>query len=306
MALRLDLRHYETVAAIVELGSMTAAAKELASTQSALSHRLAEAERRLGVRLFDRGSRRELRPTRAGLAVHQAASRALAELERCEASVVAIPGTITARVKLAVGSYDCYHWYPSFLDRIRIDEPSVELDLVIVGDTPGQALAAGAVDLVLAPAKPTGPVECLQAFTDELVLITAPGHPLAGRPHCRAEELAGEHYLTYNPVPTPGFEYDRFIRPAAVYPELVTVVPTTGAIAELVAAGVGVSILSRWAQRPLLEANRLAAVRCSPDGLPLDWHVVLRNQEAADSPIRRIAAALADHVRIDEVEAARS
>ena len=53
MPLLLDLRHYETVLAIVELETMTAAAKELSTSQSALSHRLAEAERRLETSLFD-------------------------------------------------------------------------------------------------------------------------------------------------------------------------------------------------------------------------------------------------------------
>jgi DNA-binding transcriptional LysR family regulator len=85
MVLQLELRHYETVLAIVELGTMTAAAKALSTSQSALSHRLAEAERRLGTTLFERGPQRRLKPTRAGVVIHQAASRALADLERSEA-----------------------------------------------------------------------------------------------------------------------------------------------------------------------------------------------------------------------------
>ncbi|MGI9612075.1 MAG: LysR family transcriptional regulator [Acidimicrobiales bacterium] len=296
MALQLDLRHYETVAAIVELGSMTAAARELSTTQSALSHRLAEAERRLGVQLFERSAQRRLRPTRAGLAVHQTASRALADLDRCEAAIRSETPGITSIVRIAVGSYDCYHWYPMFLDRVRHEHPTVELELVVVGDTPSEALGANTADLVLAPSWPSGPIECQPGFADELVLVTGPEHRLADRDFVEADEMAELTYLTYNPSPAPGFEYDRFIRPAQVYPLVVTVVPSTSAISELVAAGVGVSILSRWAMAPMIDGGRLVAIGCGADGLELDWHIALRSQEPADSPVRLIADALRRHV----------
>ncbi len=118
MPLQLDLRHYETIVAIVEHGTMTAAARDLHSTQSTLSHRLAEAERRLGVRLFDRGRSRRLTPTRAGLATHQAASRALDELGRNERVLLSDRSEITSLVRIGVGSYDCFHWYPAVLVRL--------------------------------------------------------------------------------------------------------------------------------------------------------------------------------------------
>ena len=296
MVLQLDLRHYETVAAIVELGSMTAAARQLSTTQSALSHRLADAERRLGVQLFERTPRRRLRPTQAGLAVHQAASRALADLERCEARFRADTPDITAVVRIAISSYDCYHWYPEFVETIRGEHPTVELELVVVGDTPSEPLGAKIADLVLAPSRPSGPIECQPAFADELVLITSPDHPMARRSHVEAHELTDLTYFTYNPSPAPGFEYDRFIRPADAYPMVVTVVPSTGAIAELVAAGVGVSILSRWALAPMIDGGRLAAIPCGPRGLSLDWHLVLRAQEPESSPVRTIAGALRRHL----------
>jgi LysR family transcriptional regulator for metE and metH len=296
MALQLDLRHYETVAAIVELGSMTAAALELATTQSALSHRLAEAERRLGVQLFERGAQRRLRPTRAGLAVHQAALRALADLERCETLLRSETSGITSVVRIAVGSYDCYHWYPTFLEVAKREHPAVALELVVVGDAPSESLAANTADLVLAASWPTGPIECQPAFSDELVLITSPDHPLADRDYIEVEEMVEETYLTYSPNPAPGFEFDRFIRPANVYPLVVTIVPSTSAIAELVAAGAGVGILSRWALAPMIDGGRLAAVRCGAAGLDLDWHVALRSQEPDGSPVRLIADALRRHV----------
>lgn len=293
MALHLDLRHYETIVAIVELGTMTAAARELHTTQSALSHRLADAERRLDRKLFDRGPRRRLTPTRAGLVIHQSAQRALTDLERSEQILLADRQGVTSIVRIAVGSYDCYHWYPDFLTASTRRDPDVELDLVVGGDSPGDALAAGTVDLVLAPGDPQGSVQLTPMLTDELVLVVAPDHPLADRAHVVASDLVDQTYLTYNPSPTPGFEYDRFIRPSGDYPRVVRVVPQTSAIVELVAAGAGVSILSRWALSPFIESGRIAAVRCGPAGLPFAWSVVTRGSLSPDSPTRRVADHLA-------------
>jgi len=289
MALQLDLRHYETIVAIVELGTMTAAARELHTTQSALSHRLADAEQRLDQKLFDRGRQRRLTPTRAGLVMHQSAQRALADLERSEQILLADRRGVTSVVRIAVGGYDCYHWYPEFLEASTDRDPDIELDLVVGGDAPGEALAAGTVDLVLAPGTPHGAVELTPLLVDELVFVAAPDHPLARRSYVDAQDLVDQTYLTYNPAPTPGFEYDRFIRLGTDYPRIVRVVPQTSAIVELVAAGAGVSILSRWALSPAIDAGRIAAVPCGPTGLSLGWTVVSRRSGPADSPTRRVA-----------------
>ncbi|MEP1123205.1 MAG: LysR family transcriptional regulator [Ilumatobacter sp.] len=296
MPLQLDLRHYETVVAITELGTMTAAAELLHSSQSALSHRLAEAERRLGTALFERGPRRRLLPTRAGLMVHQAAGRALADLERTEHLLLAEQRTVTATVRIAVGSYDCYHWFPAFLRDVRAHHPTIDLQLVVIDDQPSAHLATGSADLVIAPGTTEGIFDTQPLFLDELVLCVSPQHRLAGRRSVEATDLTDEFYLTYNPRPAPGFEFDRFIGPAATYPRTVTVVEQTNAIAELVAADAGVSILSRWALSPMIDAGRIVEVRCGEGGLPLEWNALVRPNEKEGSPTRLIADELARHL----------
>ncbi len=292
--LLLDLRHYETVVAIVEFKTMTEAAAHLATTQSALSHRLAEAERRLDTKLFERGRNRRLSPTRDGLALHQSASRALADLARTETSLRAAPATQRTTLRVAVGSYDCYHWFPSFLERVHSTFDDIDLELVFVGDAPGPALAANDVDIVLAPGSPEGDLTLTPLFDDELVFVTSPIHRLASNESVEPADFADETYLTYNAQPTPGFEYDRFIRPSGVYPLIVRVVRQTSAISELVAAGAGVSVLSRWALEPIVAAGRLRAVRCG-DGLTLPWHAATRrNDERAQRVVLELIEHLAD------------
>ncbi len=287
--LRLDVRHYETIVAIIECGTMTEASRALSVTQSALSRRLGEAERRLGVSLFARAPDRRLTPTNQGIAVYQAAVRALGELARLESSVVAAASHVRQTVRVAVGSYEAYHWFPGFLRKLRSDQPDIDLDLIVVGDEPGPALASREVDLVLAPGKPVGEHTLIPAFDDELVFLCAPDHRLAGRERIEAADIVDETYLTYNLLPSPGFEYDRFVRPGGQSPQIVRAVRQTSAVVELVAADVGVTILSRWATAPVVRAGRLWAAQCG-DGLPIEWNCAVR-------PGDDVAADVADRLR---------
>ncbi len=54
----MELRHIRTFVTITELGTLTAAAKQLYKTQGAVSHDLTELERQLGLQLIDRSGQR--------------------------------------------------------------------------------------------------------------------------------------------------------------------------------------------------------------------------------------------------------
>ena len=53
----MNLKHLETFAWIARLGSFSAAAERLGTSQPAVSMRIAELERTLGTKLFDRAGR---------------------------------------------------------------------------------------------------------------------------------------------------------------------------------------------------------------------------------------------------------
>lgn len=293
MHLRLELHHFATLTAIVDAGSLTAAADRLAVSQSAVSHRLAEAERRIGQPLFDRRPSRGLQPTPAGLRLYQSAARALPDLLRAERDVIRAEGSAHRVVRLGVGSYDCYHWLPGYHQHLTAVLPDVLLELVVVGDSPGARLLDGNVDVVLAPGRPSGPIVSQPLFDDELVLLTHPSHELASRGWIEPEALAEQTYLTFSRTPSPGFEYDRFVRPSGLAPRSVLVIEDTGAIVEMVAAGLGVTILSRWATQPSIDEGKVAAVGCGARGLDLAWSALLREGTPDDAPEARVAADLA-------------
>ena len=74
------IAHYQAVVAVVEKGSLTAAARGLGRSLQSVSRSLAAVERELGVELVRRTTRRS-RPTDAGLALYRRLSAALAEID---------------------------------------------------------------------------------------------------------------------------------------------------------------------------------------------------------------------------------
>lgn len=292
--MRLDIKHWAMLKAIDDAGTLRQAAYVLGITQSALSHRLAEAERRLGGVLFEREGRR-LRQTAAGRAMTQTAHQVIPALQRAEFDFQQMAVNKAAVVRFGVAAYSCYHWLPAFLQAISQQELDIQLELVASAtQNPLSNLQDGTVDVVLAPGHLAIPgIDSITVLRDELVLIASPNHPLARQSFIDAEDLQGEHYLTYSKSSQPGFEYERFIRPSGVVPHLVTVVEVTDAIIELIAAGFGVSILSRWAVQSAIQHGSVTAVGLG-EGLNLEWSALVRASEPTPSAARTVSARLAE------------
>ncbi|NQZ32395.1 MAG: LysR family transcriptional regulator [Oceanospirillaceae bacterium] len=280
--------------AIGETGTLRQAAYTLGITQSALSHRLAEAERRLGGLLFVREGRK-LRETAAGRAMTQTANQIIPILQRAELDFEQAADNEITVVRFGVAAYSCYHWLPAFLAKMSKIEPGLQLELVASAtQNPLRNLQEGTVDVVLAPGYFAAPgIESIPVFQDELVFVTNVKHKLAGKKFIEAEDLAGEDYLTYSKTAQPGFEYERFIRPSGVVPHLVTVVEVTDAIVELIASGFGVSILSKWAVQSAIKNNSVAVMKVSAESLDLEWSALIRTSEPSSSTARILSARLA-------------
>ncbi len=291
------MRHIAVLHAIARFGSAAEAAEQLNLTPSAITHRIREAERRLGLTLTMRFGNR-LRLTVAGQRLAQSAERTVDEMLRAELDANRIGRGVTSIVRLGMGSYSFFHWLPAFLGYVASVDSGMQID--IDGSASRQPLALlheGTVDIHLQPGGASGrDVISLPLFTDELVCILAPGHRLAGRDFIRAADLAEETHFTYSAVTQEGFEYDRFLRPEGQYPARLVTVASAHAIVELVSAGLGISILARWAVDPRILNKELVAARLGENGLQLQWHVVMRNTQTDDSPAAKCAGIMLDWV----------
>lgn len=291
----LDIRHLQMLAAIAREGNVTRAAETIGLTQSALTHRIREAERRLGSALFTRVGK-GLRATPAGEMLTAVAERVLGELERAEHDAVEMSVGVEHVVRIGVGTYTRYHWLPSFLARLRERAPGLQVEVFADAmQRPLEMLLDGTIDvaIVAAGARPIGVVG-IPLFTDELVAIAPVEHRFAKCPYIEAEALRDEVWISYGTKTEPGFESERFMRPARVWPKRFLRVELPEAIVELVRAGMGVSILSRWAVEPYLRAGTLACTRLGESGLDIDWFAAVRQADGEGSPAHRLAVSLAE------------
>ena len=121
----------------VELGSITAGGRDNRLTPAVASNRIKELEERLGVRLFNRTTRK-LTPTEIGRVYYEAAKRALEAIEEAEAAVASFSmrpkGAIKVTAPLGLGRrvvaplIPGFHAaYPEIEVRLRLSDRKVDL-----------------------------------------------------------------------------------------------------------------------------------------------------------------------------------
>src|SRR5438552_2771515 len=127
----LNLKQLETFSWVARLGSFQAAASRLNATQPAISIRVRELERLLGVELFDRTAR-GARLTLKGRELLDQAERLLAAAAEVQYRI-ADKATIRGVVRLGVVDVVALTWLPQFIFRLERVYPGIRVDLVVDG-----------------------------------------------------------------------------------------------------------------------------------------------------------------------------
>ena len=295
MLMDLEVRHLRLVSAVAELGSLTRAGDRLHLTQSALSHQLRDIESRLGAALFLRvGKRLVLTP--AGERLLATARDVLDRLDRTEQDIHQMGKARAGMLRLTTECYTCYHWLPPLLVRYRKRFPQVEVR-IDVGATgrPLDMLLAGKLDLAImsTPVRDRRLVS-RPVFDDELVVVAARDHRFAKQTHVRLSDLRDETLYVYPPK-----EESRVLQevlvPSGHVPARVEEVMLTESIAELVKAGLGVSILARWAVQPLVDAGSIVIRPLTARGLRRQWRAVMLKDLAGADYIGEFIELLGKH-----------
>jgi LysR family transcriptional regulator for metE and metH len=291
----LDLRHLMMLDAIAASRTLAEAADRLNISPSALSHRVQEAERRLGRPLLaSEGRGRRL--TMAGERLVQAARACIRELDVAEHEAGSSAGEVRHRVTLGASTLSGYEWLPGLLARLQASHGQIDLEVVMDASVdPLSALRERRIDVAVVPARArVRGLAWVRLFQDEMVALVAASHPARSRRHIEVRELVADVYIADNTQREPGREFEQLFEPAGIRPGRVQRAGHMAAVVSLVRAGLGVTICTRTSAAPFMAGGGLALLRIGARGHFITWHAAIRSGGPPGAPGRVVAEALAD------------
>lgn len=182
--------------AVVEHGSIRAAARTLGISQPALTKSLQLLEQDLGAELLRR-SIAGAEPTDFGRAFLVRARSVQADLRRAREEIGQLQGERFGRISLGTSAAPALELVPQAVGRLRERYPGVFVRLLeLLHPASTQALRDGTIDLAIGPRAKAGAdddVKVVPLYRNHLVIAVRRGHPLAGARSLR--ELAGAAWL---------------------------------------------------------------------------------------------------------------
>ncbi|MGP4018387.1 LysR family transcriptional regulator [Saccharopolyspora sp. 5N708] len=263
----MDVRRLRLLRELADRGTVTAVAKALSYTPSAVSQQIRALQAEVGVQLTEAAGR-GLRLTDAGRALAARADEVLAALDRAEAELDSYRSTPRGVVRVAIFPSGALLLLPGLLRRIA-DHPDVRLECRDVDMTPPEVPGLTAdFDLVVthrddaAAPLDSERMTIIPLLREPLDVALPPGHPLAAKERIEPAELVGEPWLSVDI----GFPVDDVLRSLAirtgVRPKVVQRINDFRVTEALVAAGHGIALLPRYtADSPRLVLRPLAGVR---------------------------------------------
>lgn len=193
----MKLNHLRNVVAIVERGSLRAAAKHLGLAQPAMSRSVRELEQELGVVLFER-NKFGMTPTPAGEIFLRRARSVQADLQRGLDEMAQFQGNDIGRMTVAFSTAGLVVMLPKILPPFRKRFPKVRVKVLESSMPAIEAdLRDGLVDMYYGPVpQDFGDASLVieHLFDNPRIIVGRPNHPLRAATSLR--QLANEPWVT--------------------------------------------------------------------------------------------------------------
>lgn len=244
----MELRHLRYCVAVADARHFTRAAQQLGIGQPPLSQQIQDLEREIGTPIFQRLPR-GVALTDAGAVFVEDARRILKDVQLATDRALRVARGEVGRVRVGMINSAPFHpLIPELIREFRRQSPNVALSLE-EGTTPGLAAAVRGQAIDVAFVRPLLDDDqglCVETLLDEDLVIALPtGHPLTRRARLPLMALSIEPFVLFPRAVGAGL-HDEIIsacRNAGFSPRIVQETSQVTSIVNLVAAGLGVSIV---------------------------------------------------------------
>jgi DNA-binding transcriptional LysR family regulator len=239
----MDISQLEVFLAVAREGGFSRAADKLYRTQSAVSQSVRKLETEIGESLFDRSSREGLL-TDAGRVLQEYAERLLNVRENAHQALAELRELQTGRLVIGANEFTALYLLRVLAEFRRL-HPAIR---VVVQRSLGSQIPDDILRhncefgvLTYDPQEPE--LASVVVYSDELIFVVPPQHPLAGEARVSIKQLGAESFVAHI-VSSPYREkviqaFKRYKTPLHMGVEL----PTLQAIKRFVAMGNGVAFL---------------------------------------------------------------
>jgi LysR family transcriptional regulator for metE and metH len=277
---KLDIKHLRLVASISKEGNLSLAAKKLNLTQSALSHQLRNLENYCNQALFLRHGKRML-PTEAGKRMLHSSDSILTELKSLSTEMKDIAQGITGSITLSTECYTCYHWLPRVIPLFGQEYPHVPVKIqTSVADRLLENLEKGELDIAITMSPVSDKFQSFPLFQDELVVLVHPNSHLAKQESIAVQQMLNEKFIVYPNDKKRLFDslfYNTHKRPSGTIE-----MPLTEGILEWCAAGLGITVMARWAARRYIDSGEIIPLSIDLSWTKRHWNAVTLKQALPD------------------------
>jgi DNA-binding transcriptional LysR family regulator len=275
--------------------SFAIAAARLHLSQSSLSKRISELEAYLGKTLFDRSGHRSMLTTQGEVLLPMAreilaaASRARAAVGRDE--------DLQGTCRFGMGELAAMSWLPRFVARCRKDYPDLRLEPhVDVGANLERRLEAGELDFAVIAGWSSRPSIASHTIAQVTYTWAGTAAQLKGIDVLTPARLQEMTVITMPPSAGSTRIFDAWLNENNIGVSHRLTCNNMGAIAGLVASGMGIAFFPEGWLRPLYEKHAIRAVESNPPLRQLHYSYQCRRDD-----VRLLVAAMRECV-MDEVD----
>ncbi|GGJ89152.1 LysR substrate-binding domain-containing protein [Pseudomonas matsuisoli] len=290
----MNLRQIEAFRSVMRLGSMTAAADALYTSQPNVSRLIAQLELSTGLKLFERAGAR-LIPTKEGSAFFQEVERAYVGLDSLRQSAKNIRNLGTGRLRIAAVPSTGLTLIPHVIKQFVATRPELTVSLHMnASPTVVQWVQSQFCDLgVVVQPSDAGPLETQLIAQLRAVCVLPPGHRFASRERITAQDLHEEDFVSLCHGDGTREQMDKVFEQAGVERKLVVEGQYSAINCEMVASGMGAALVSPNVARDFLHKG-ITIHRFEPELLfPV---YVVAPAEAGQTPLaRQFIQALREH-----------